>query len=260
MPTLSDWRKTFTFDKMKKIGILGCGWLGKQLAKKLLSLGYQVVGSTSKPENISELEDIGIETVLWNQPAFEELPTEFIDCSLAIVAFPPKVYQENSVVVNNWLAQMPKLEQVILMSSTGIYSDKSGIITENSPISEGILADLEKAVEQSNVPTKTILRLAGLVGEDREIAQYFHANPEKYVGNEPMNLITGDEVVSFTSQFISNELSGTYNLCTQHPLRIDFYKAYCQKYDLKMGEMTMVDNPTIRLIESNYDINQKMPN
>lgn len=242
MPIHFDWRKTFIFEMMK-IGILGCGWLGKKLGKKLVETGYQVVGSTSRNDNALVLSKLGIESIVWPNPASESMPEVFENITVAIVAFPPSVYQNNGAVLQNWITAMPNLQHIVLMSSTSIYSDKSGIITENSPISEGILADLEKAVEHSNIPIKTILRLAGLVGEDREIAQYFHANPEKYVGNEPMNLITGDEVADFTIKMISNNISGLYNLCTQHPLRIDFYKAYCQKYNLKMGEMMIVDNP-----------------
>jgi len=245
---------------MMKIGILGCGWLGKQIAEKLIDTGYQVTGSTSKSEHVNELKNLGIEAIVWQKPAFDELPIVFSDCQCAIIAFPPKVYDGNSNVLGNWLAAMPNLNQVILMSSTSIYSDKSGIINEQSPISEGILADLEKAVSQSNLLNKTILRLSGLIGKDREIAQYFHANPAKYVANESMNLITGNEVVSFTLEVILNKISGIYNLCSQHPLRLDFYMAYCLKHGLIPGKMQEVANPTIRIIKSLYPINQKTPN
>ena len=49
---------------MKKIAILGCGWLGLPLAKKLIESGYTINGSTTRPEKIKTLRDNGIQPFL----------------------------------------------------------------------------------------------------------------------------------------------------------------------------------------------------
>ena len=42
---------------MKKIGILGCGWLGFSLAKSLIVNGYEVHGSSTSIEKKDEFEN-----------------------------------------------------------------------------------------------------------------------------------------------------------------------------------------------------------
>ena len=41
---------------MKKIGILGCGWLGFSLARSLIKDGYEVHGSSTRIEKKDEFE------------------------------------------------------------------------------------------------------------------------------------------------------------------------------------------------------------
>ena len=47
-----------------KIGIIGCGWLGFALAKKLISENYQVKGSTTSIEKIEKFNKHNIEPCL----------------------------------------------------------------------------------------------------------------------------------------------------------------------------------------------------
>ena len=41
-----------------KIALIGCGWLGLPLAKSLLKKGYQVAGSTTSVEKLSQFRHI----------------------------------------------------------------------------------------------------------------------------------------------------------------------------------------------------------
>ena len=42
--------------KKRKIAVLGCGWLGLPLAKKLHSIGHTIKGSTTTKEKLLRLE------------------------------------------------------------------------------------------------------------------------------------------------------------------------------------------------------------
>ena len=44
----------------KNIGILGCGWLGLPLAKKLIEKGYSVNGTTTSSNKLKVLQNAGI--------------------------------------------------------------------------------------------------------------------------------------------------------------------------------------------------------
>ena len=49
---------------MTQISILGCGWLGLPLAKKLIEKKYSVNGSTTSEKKLSILKDAGINPFL----------------------------------------------------------------------------------------------------------------------------------------------------------------------------------------------------
>ena len=58
--------KLVTKNKMTKISILGCGWLGFPLAKALITKGFSVNGSTTSVEKLPILENSGISPFLIN--------------------------------------------------------------------------------------------------------------------------------------------------------------------------------------------------
>ena len=50
-------------EKIKKtVSILGCGWLGTALGRKLMSNGFAVKGSVATAESHVRLEKTGIDT------------------------------------------------------------------------------------------------------------------------------------------------------------------------------------------------------
>ena len=46
-------------EQSQSVSIIGCGWLGKPLAKSLCEQGYQVVATSQNPENFSDIEATG---------------------------------------------------------------------------------------------------------------------------------------------------------------------------------------------------------
>ena len=46
--------------EINSIAILGAGWLGKPLGKRLVKLGYEVNGSTTSPEKLASIQDDGM--------------------------------------------------------------------------------------------------------------------------------------------------------------------------------------------------------
>ena len=47
-----------------QITIIGCGWLGLQLAESLIQKGNQVIGSTTQEKNLERLVSAVIETFI----------------------------------------------------------------------------------------------------------------------------------------------------------------------------------------------------
>src|SRR5690606_27819341 len=80
------------FDYMKKISILGAGWLGSPLALQLKNNGHKVKVSTTTPEKISFFEENGIENFIINVGSGADISNMdklLADTDLLIVTIPP---------------------------------------------------------------------------------------------------------------------------------------------------------------------------
>ena len=60
---------------MRKIAVLGCGWLGFPLAISLIKNGHIITGTTTSVSKIPTLSEKGINAKIWslNQPNLEEI-------------------------------------------------------------------------------------------------------------------------------------------------------------------------------------------
>lgn len=77
---------------LKRISILGCGWLGLALAKKLLSQGFEVKGSVMQEENLEELHQLGLKAyqVVLNPHLEVCSDDDFFNTDLIVCSIPPK--------------------------------------------------------------------------------------------------------------------------------------------------------------------------
>ena len=83
---------------MTQISILGCGWLGLPLAKKLINNGNSVKGSTTSENKLSTLEEAGINPFLIHVESDAILgntDTFLAESKILIIDIPPKLRSEN---------------------------------------------------------------------------------------------------------------------------------------------------------------------
>ena len=125
-----------------KIALIGCGWLGLPLAKSLLKKGYQVAGSTTSVEKLSQLRGNGISPfliTLSEEGIDGNIETLLNNAAAVIVNVPPKLRggsRENYVAKMSFLNAAileAKIPKVIFVSSTSVYGDASGDVTEETP-------------------------------------------------------------------------------------------------------------------------------
>lgn len=226
---------------MKTVGILGCGWLGKALAQKLLEKGYQVKGSSTSLEKVKAIEQLGVKgyvVVLQSNKINGDL-TFFDSIEVLFICIPPK--QENlSFKLNqsifNLFEQIPSLSntKVLFTSSISVYGNQSGAKTEQSklfPETENAkqLVASEKLVIDS-FKNSVVIRLGGLIGEDR--------NPIKSLLNKPIgnpygfiNFIPQNDAVEGLLCLLLSDASGVFNLVApHHPTRKEYYTYAAQKF------------------------------
>jgi nucleoside-diphosphate-sugar epimerase len=229
---------------MKKISILGCGWLGFPLAGALLKNGFVVNGSTTSQSKIPVMESLGIRPFIisLNENKITGDIDDFLKNSeILIVAIPPKLRGPEK---ENFAAKIGQIipfiehsgiKKVLFISSTSVYADGNPIpvITETTkaePDTESgkQLLEAESVFQKSTQFQTTILRFSGLIGEDRHPV-HFLAGKENIKNPEgPINLIHRQDCIGIILKIIQKDCwDETFNAAA--PFHPDRKKYYSQK-------------------------------
>ncbi|KOF02608.1 hypothetical protein OB69_09765 [Roseivirga seohaensis subsp. aquiponti] len=228
-----------------KVSIVGCGWLGLALGRRLAEEGFAVMGSTTSKEKFDLLSDAGINPFLLKMdpmPTGENFNALFQTDVLVINIPPgrkkntPEFYGEQ-IKYLKYLADQHKVSRVIFVSSTSYYPNTGDWVTEttNFDLENGSTKAVvlgEREIRQVEAKL-TVLRCGGLMGEDRVPGKWF-AGKVTSGASTPVNYIHRDDVINIIQQLIKGDLpeEGTLNLvCPEHPTRKEVHEAMAHKYN-----------------------------
>jgi len=264
----------------KIVSILGCGWYGFALAGALLEDGLGVKGSTTTPQKLEILRAEGIEPYLINlDPDNENIDTDFFDCDILFISIPPKIRSGNGEgyisKINHLIdiIKTTKIEQVIFVSSTGVYADDNTIVNELSdtvPDSESGKALLvaERLLQQQNGFTTTIIRFAGLIGPGRHPGRFLAGKKAIPNGDAPVNLIHLEDCIGISRAVLTKQVFGhVFNGSSpNHPAKAAFYTKAAVKSNLEPPEFIkektnwkIVDSINVPVLLSyNYSVDNLM--
>ena len=212
-------------DFIKKISVLGTGWLGFPLSEHFISKGFDVKGSTRSFERMAILKENNIDPFLLNL-AYKDFGLDsFFDSDTLIVNIPFKGIPEFSTLIEK--IEQSNITHVIFISSTSVYDSKQGVISEedhDSLIPCDLLA-LETLFRSNKNFTTTVLRFGGLIGPDRNPALFFKNNRQVKNPESRVNMIHRDDCVNIIYLIIEKKAWGkTYNGCSDtHPTKREFY-------------------------------------
>ena len=193
-----------------KIGIIGCGWLGKPLSKEL---------SNSFPTECFSRETTKDDSPFWQSDTI-------------IIAINTK---DNYLQTLKKIAKLTKPTcNIILMSSTSVYREFDEEIDESVEIKKPAL---QKEAEELMLKLKSnvlILRLGGLMGDDRISGKWKNIST---FSDGPVNYIHKLDAINITKKMIEDGVTcGIYNLVApQHPLRSEVHKKNAQDFGLTLG-------------------------
>ncbi len=211
---------------MKKVGIIGCGWLGFQLAHHLQSRSHSVWGTVTSKQAERER---GFPLIDYISPNDGPFPA----CDVAIVSIPfsrtlqnPEFYV-NQVIKACERAMDAGAKYIIWTSSTGIYPKQAGVVSETTALipdngRQMVMVAIEARLQSLAVQTLSV-RLGGLFGYDRLIVPALSKrNMSRPDG--PVNLIHQCDVVRVLGWCVSNQPTGRLNLVApEHPIRSELY-------------------------------------
>ena len=228
------------------ISILGCGWYGFELAKKLITLGYTVKGSTTTPGKLLAMAEAGIKPYLLNfEAGTQNYPEAFFEADLLIINIPPKRHTDQ---IEQYLVKIEKIavlaalhhiKDLIFISASSVYGDFKKTVTELSPTLPQTLSGKQVLKAEQLLRAKpfntTILRFSGLVGPGRHPGRFFAGKKDVPNGKAPINLIHLDDCIGLTLQIIKLQAFGyTFNASApQHPEKQKFYTAAAKTINLE---------------------------
>ncbi|MEE1946212.1 SDR family NAD(P)-dependent oxidoreductase [Pedobacter sp. KR3-3] len=236
--------------QQETISILGCGWYGLALSKALLAEGYRVKGSTTSENKLKLLEEAGIASYLINFDG-PTLPDhqDFFTSDVLFISIPPK---RNLPQPEDYLRKMEaiklaaeksQVQQVVFISSTGVFEDGNFIVDEtvnpqpDSPAGKALLG-AEELFKNSLAFTTTIIRFGGLFGPNRNLAKHFAGRKAIANGLAPINLIHLDDCIQISLELIKQKAFGHiyHGVSPFHPSRAEFYTQACLVNGLESPE------------------------
>lgn len=232
----------------KKIGVLGCGWLGLPLATKLVADGFEVFGTTTTLDKIPELKQRGIipfQMALSENGIDGDIDGFLSELDILVINVPPKLRGPQS---ENYVAKMQHLlkalqktnvMQLIFVSSTSVYGDLEGEVTEETvpePTTESgkQLLESEDLFRNDHKLQATIIRFGGLIGPDRHPVTLLSKKQNLSGGNDAINLIHLEDCIHMITTIISEGYWGEIfnGVYPDHPQKKEYYTKEAQKRGL----------------------------
>ncbi|HBH68458.1 MAG TPA: NAD(P)-dependent oxidoreductase [Erwinia persicina] len=235
---------------MKRVAIVGLGWLGMPLAMSLTAAGWQVTGTKTTLDGVNAARNSGIDS--YQLELTPELHCEaddldaLLDVDALVITLPAS---RTAAGGENYLLAVQQLvdsalaysvPRIIFTSSTSVYGDGQGLTKEShalEPVSVAgqTLRTLESWLHQLPNTSVDILRLSGLVGPGRHPGRFLAGKTDLNNGSQGVNLVHLDDVIEAISLLLQTPKGGhIYNLSAPaHPARKAFYPQVARQLGLE---------------------------
>lgn len=256
------------------ISIVGCGWLGLPFGEYLIEKGSRVKGSTTTLEKLKVLENKGIQPFLidlqsiilnknLSQKEVEKIDN-FFKTDILYINIPPGRRNPNMLDdYPKWIDFLAKkcvefsIKKVIFVSSTGVYPNTNGIVTEATAPepttdSQKAIVKAEQLLQANPHFKTTILRPAGLVGNNRIAGRWFAGKQNVKGGNTPVNLVHLEDCIGVSYAIIEQDIFGKiFNICAdEHPVKGVFYPFQAIKHGFEPPTFIMEQADDFKIISN----------
>ncbi|MBT8262204.1 MAG: NAD(P)H-binding protein [Bacteroidia bacterium] len=245
----------------KTVAMAGMGWLGLPLARHLKTLGYSVKGSVTSEEKANSLRKNGfhaITMIVTEGGVTGPIQLLLADTDYLVIMIPPGLRRhtgaDHVLKMSYLLSEIEKssVRNVILVSSTSVYGDGQGMVTEQEvPKPETLAGKQLLQVEQlfftSERLNTTIVRFGGLFGGSRQPVRYLAGRKDLSNGDAPVNLIHRSDCIGILTEIIKQEAFGhIFNaVLPSHPKKREYYSDIASKLDLVPPQYSEGDSEEI---------------
>ena len=217
--------------RKKKILLFGVGWLGKELLESLLGENQDVYVATRDVhkwvsfESKLKLVEVDFQSA--------HLNVEVTSFDLVIIMLPPSGFSNYAQVIKNICLNLTESKHVVYTSSTGVYQNQEGFVNEESKVDEQhVVFKAEQEVVKMFPGKYTILRLSGLISEDRHPTIHLLKKEKNLGADVPVNLVHRNDVIRAINLLKESEpTSEIYNLSyPENPSRSEYYNFFATKF------------------------------
>lgn len=231
------------------LSILGTGWLGLPLAKKLQE-EHTVKGSVRSQEKMQALQNAGItpyQIKIFAEGVQGDLTSFLAHSEILIINIPPGLRSDPKADfvgkigrIIDYLEKSP-IEKVIFVSSTTVYKDEENFPeyteeNEANGTSEAAkqLISSEKMLLNNKHFQSTVIRFGGLIGPGRHPANYLANKTGIKNPKAPVNLIQQEDCIEIISQIIKKEAwVKAFNAAyPEHPSKEEYYTKIAKEKNL----------------------------
>jgi nucleoside-diphosphate-sugar epimerase len=232
-------------NEINKLVVLGAGWLGHALCVNAQQANWQVQGSHRSDVHEYDFER---QLVLQNGQLKHQID---LQNAYWVCAIPPRSRHSESNYQETLRAALALSTQLnaqgfLLCSSTGVYDQEPGVYSESSHISctsdrQIKLYEAERRVLEYD---GKVLRLAGLLGPNREPGRFVAGKALNTSAQQVVNMVHQHDVINAIFAVITHWQQGQsiYNVVNpSHPTKGDYYAQKCQQYGGEMPRFTNND-------------------
>lgn len=201
-----------------RVAILGCGYVGTELGRRLDDAGHEAVGVRRSPTGVQSVADAGLQavqadvTVPGDLEAVPDVDVLVYAASAGRDGDPRAVYVEGlRTAVEQFGAREDRPDRLLYTSSTAVYGDRDGDwVDEDTPLdpadgrTSALVTAERVALEEAAVAgiDGTVARLAGLYGPRRYWTDRYLDGPlvEGYV-----NMVHRDDVADALAHLLATD-------------------------------------------------------
>ncbi|PSQ54608.1 MAG: NAD(P)-dependent oxidoreductase [Bacteroidetes bacterium QH_10_64_37] len=258
------------------VSVLGCGWLGRPLARRLASRqpSGHVRGSTTTPEKVDSLRQDGIEPYLLtlNPDLSGTDAASFFASPILVLNVPPsrgtddvQARHRRQIDAVRAAAADGEVEWILFASSTGVYPNVERTVTEadqppgqpdalpgtRRSTGRAVLAAEAQLMDDPAFAT-TVVRFGGLYGDDRHPGRFLAGRTNVSRPEAPVNLIHQDDCVALLLTLLEHDVRDeVFNACADaHPPRRAVYTRAAEVRGLDPPTFDASDTTTGKVVDN----------
>jgi len=222
----------------KEALILGCGFTGRRVARRLLARGWTVTATTRSPERLAALASCGVKVLPLDvlQPATLQglaravRPGIVVLHSIPVVAGTGEPPFDPTPQLLDVLANRPA--RIVYLSTTGVYGAAHFVDETTRPeprtLRERLRVEAEMAVA-SGPWSWLVLRPAAIYGPGRGIHESMKRGTFKLngTGDNWVSRIHVDDLAAHAEAALASDIQGSYPVADQEPCRSIEIAAFC---------------------------------